>query len=103
VFRRVANAAAPGRCFRIGQPAGDVPELTRQTTRRWNVFSGPWEIVVVILVILLLFGSKRLPDLARSIGRSLSEFHKGKAEGARMLESEKEKDKKTDSAPDKDA
>lgn len=31
----------------------------------------PWHWVVVILVVLLLFGAKRLPDLARSLGRSL--------------------------------
>jgi len=51
------------------------------------VFSGPWEIILVILVILLLFGPKKLPDLARSIGRSLSEFRKGKEEGVKELES----------------
>jgi len=48
--------------------------------------SGPWEILIVLLVILLLFGAKRLPDLARSLGKSLSEFKKGKEEGARMLD-----------------
>ena len=31
----------------------------------------PWHWVVVILVVLLLFGAKRLPDLARSLGRSM--------------------------------
>ncbi len=40
------------------------------------------EILLIIAVILLLFGAKKLPDLARSLGRSLSEFKKGKAEGA---------------------
>lgn len=42
---------------------------------------GPLELLLVLLVILLLFGSKRLPDLARSLGRSLNEFKKGKEEG----------------------
>ncbi|MED7948918.1 Sec-independent protein translocase subunit TatA [Streptomyces sp. BE20] len=31
----------------------------------------PWHLVVVILVILLLFGSKKLPDAARGLGKSL--------------------------------
>lgn len=31
----------------------------------------PWHIVVVVLIFLLLFGAKRLPDLARSLGRSM--------------------------------
>ena len=39
------------------------------------------EIMLILLVLLLLFGAKRLPDLARSIGRSLSEFRKGRQEG----------------------
>ncbi len=41
------------------------------------------EMIVVVLVVLLLFGAKRVPDLARSLGRSLSEFKKGREEGAR--------------------
>lgn len=31
----------------------------------------PWHIIVILVAFLLLFGAKRLPDLARSVGRSL--------------------------------
>ena len=32
---------------------------------------GSWELVIVALLLLVLFGAKRLPDSARSLGRSL--------------------------------
>jgi sec-independent protein translocase protein TatA len=31
----------------------------------------PWHVIVVVLIFLLLFGAKRLPELSRSLGRSL--------------------------------
>ena len=43
---------------------------------------GPWEWIIVLGVIVLLFGAKKLPELARSLGRSSSEFKKGMKEGA---------------------
>lgn len=33
-----------------------------------------WEIILIFLVVLLFFGAKRLPDLARSFGKSMKEF-----------------------------
>ncbi len=43
-------------------------------------FNG-WEIVIVLVIVLLLFGARKLPDLARSIGASAKEFRKGLDEG----------------------
>ncbi|WP_432574718.1 Sec-independent protein translocase subunit TatA [Kineococcus sp. SYSU DK005] len=34
----------------------------------------PWHIIVLVVVLLLLFGAKRLPDAARGLGRSLRIF-----------------------------
>jgi sec-independent protein translocase protein TatA len=35
---------------------------------------GPFEIVIVLVIVLLIFGPKRLPDLGRSLGRGMREF-----------------------------
>jgi len=35
---------------------------------------GTGEIIILVLVILLLFGAKRIPDLARGIGKGIKEF-----------------------------
>jgi sec-independent protein translocase protein TatA len=48
------------------------------------LFSSPWEVVVVLLVIILLFGARKLPDLARALGKSMSEFKKGREEGLKV-------------------
>jgi sec-independent protein translocase protein TatA len=37
---------------------------------------GPAEIFVILLLLLLLFGAKRLPELARSLGQGVKEFRK---------------------------
>jgi sec-independent protein translocase protein TatA len=37
---------------------------------------GPWELLVVFLVILLLFGAKRLPEIAQGMGKGIREFRK---------------------------
>jgi sec-independent protein translocase protein TatA len=39
------------------------------------------EILLIVVVIVLLFGARKLPELMRSIGRSLGEFKKGREEG----------------------
>lgn len=41
---------------------------------------GPAELIIVLVIILLLFGAKKLPDLAGSLGKSIKEFRKGAAE-----------------------
>lgn len=45
-------------------------------------FSPGPEWIVVLVVLVLLFGAKKLPELARSVGKSTSEFKKGMSEGA---------------------
>ncbi|MBM3215787.1 twin-arginine translocase TatA/TatE family subunit [Candidatus Poribacteria bacterium] len=37
---------------------------------------GPLEITLIIVIVLLFFGPKRLPDMARSVGQAIQEFKK---------------------------
>jgi len=43
---------------------------------------GPWELAIIVVVIVALFGAKKIPELARSIGKAKGEFQKGLKEGA---------------------
>ena len=38
---------------------------------------GPQEMFLLFLIIILLFGAKRIPEIGRSIGRGIQEFKKG--------------------------
>lgn len=51
------------------------------------------EILVILVLVLVLFGSKRLPELARSIGRSLNEFKRGLKEVTQDIKSDDKNDK----------
>ncbi|MEO0188936.1 MAG: twin-arginine translocase TatA/TatE family subunit [candidate division WOR-3 bacterium] len=50
---------------------------------------GPQELIVIFLIILLLFGSTKLPELARGMGKAMREFKKA-AEGKYDEEEKKE-------------
>ncbi|HNS31851.1 MAG TPA: twin-arginine translocase TatA/TatE family subunit [bacterium] len=41
---------------------------------------GPGELIVILIILLLLFGAKRLPEIGRAMGKSLGEFKKGMSE-----------------------
>lgn len=38
---------------------------------------GIWELLIILVVVLLIFGPRRLPDMAKGIGQSVREFRKG--------------------------
>ncbi|MBR5591877.1 MAG: twin-arginine translocase TatA/TatE family subunit [Kiritimatiellae bacterium] len=42
---------------------------------------GIWQLLIVILLIVLIFGAKKIPEIARALGRSSGEFKKGLKEG----------------------
>lgn len=38
---------------------------------------GIWELLIILVIVLLLFGARRLPDMAKGIGQAIKEFRKG--------------------------
>ena len=62
---------------------------------------GPWEILLVLIVVLVLFGAKRLPELARGLGLGINEFRdavdSSKKEIMDAVDSEKSIEKSKDS------
>jgi sec-independent protein translocase protein TatA len=53
-----------------------APSRERDKTVNPAVFQsiGPTELIIVLVIVLVIFGPKRLPDLGRSLGRGLREF-----------------------------
>jgi sec-independent protein translocase protein TatA len=41
---------------------------------------GPWQIVLIVVVVLLLFGGRKIPELMKGIGKGAREFKKGLSE-----------------------
>ena len=57
---------------------------------------GP-EVLIILILVLLLFGARRLPDMARSLGQSVREFRKGIRDMKEEIESETKIDKEVKS------
>jgi sec-independent protein translocase protein TatA len=55
------------------------------------------EILLILLIILLLFGARKIPDLAKGLGKGIREFKKGMSEIEKPAE---EEEKKTDEKPE---
>ena len=55
---------------------------------------GPWQIVLIVLVVLLLFGGREIPELMRGLGQGMKEFKKATSDDKETEdETEKEIDK----------
>lgn len=35
---------------------------------------GPWQVVLIVLIVLILFGGKKIPELMKGLGRGMKEF-----------------------------
>ena len=53
---------------------------------------GTWQAIIILVIVVLLFGAKRIPDLAGSIGKGLKEFRKATKDDENELASGDKKD-----------
>ena len=53
-------------------------------------------LVIVVIAAVVIFGAKKIPELAKTFGKAKSEFEKGKIEGEKELNDFKNKEKKLD-------
>lgn len=53
---------------------------------------GPGEIILIAALVFLLFGARKLPEFARSLGKAKGEFKKGLEEGRESEQEESKKD-----------
>lgn len=51
---------------------------------------GLFEILIILVVVLLIFGPKRLPDMARGLGQSIREFRKSVRDVQKDIQDDKE-------------
>ena len=49
-------------------------------TTMFAAFLGGWEIILILAVVLILFGAKKLPELAKGLGQGIKEFKKASNE-----------------------
>ena len=47
---------------------------------------GPWQVVIIALVIVLLFGGKKIPELMKGIGKGVKSFKEGMNEVEKEVE-----------------
>jgi len=52
-----------------------------------------WQIIIVLVIVLIIFGPKRIPELGKSLGKAIRGFRKG-------LQDENESEKKASSSTD---
>lgn len=58
---------------------------------------GAGEIILILLVVLILFGAKKIPELAKGLGKGMSEFKKGLKEVENEIkDADKQVENKTD-------
>ena len=58
-----------------------------------NFIQGQEWIFIIIIAVVFIFGAKKIPELAKTLGKAKGEFEKGKIEGEKELKDLKDKEK----------
>ncbi len=59
-----------------------------------NFIQGQEWIFIIVIAVVFIFGAKKIPELAKTLGKAKGEFEKGKIEGEKELKDLKDKEKK---------
>ena len=59
-----------------------------------NFIQGQEWIFIIIIAVVFIFGAKKIPELAKTLGKAKGEYEKGKIEGEKELKDLKDKEKK---------
>ncbi len=51
---------------------------------------GPWQVVLIILAVVLLFGGRKIPELMKGLGQGMKEFKKATKDETKEPEADKE-------------
>lgn len=54
------------------------------------LFLGTWEIIIIVLIVLLLFGGKKIPELMKGLGKGVKSFK----DGMNGIDEQKDEEKK---------
>lgn len=63
---------------------------------------GGWEIIIILMVILLLFGGRKIPELMKGIGQGIREFNKARATVESELKEGMREDKEKEKVENKE-
>ncbi len=62
---------------------------------------GPWELLLIFLAVLLLFGAKRLPEIAQGMGKGIREFKKAMKDTTSEIKGSLDDEDSSDKSKDK--
>jgi sec-independent protein translocase protein TatA len=65
---------------------------------------GPWELILLLVIVLIIFGPGKLPDIGNAVGKGIREFRRASSdleESVRGESKKKDDDRPTDERPDR--